>query len=82
MDSNNSVTVEIEAAWVYSFRIFCEFYVIPTLFSFGLIFNSASLVVLFGSTLQLKKSLVILFSFLNVSDWYYSKCLLLHIKEK
>ncbi len=54
---------EIEAAWVSSFRKFCEFYVIPTLFSLGLIFNSASLVVLFGSTLQLKKSLVILFPF-------------------
>lgn len=55
--------------WFYAFKGICQFYVIPILCAAGVVFNIASISVLFGNYLHLQKSLVSLFSFLNMSDW-------------
>ena len=43
--------------------IVCEYYIIPILCGIGVFFNLASLLVLYGRSLHLQHSLVVLFSF-------------------
>ncbi len=55
--------------WLRKFEEGCRIYMIPLLCGPGVLFNIVSVFVLLSSALHLKRSLVLLFSFLNISDW-------------
>ncbi len=55
--------------WLSYMEMMVRAYVIPSLCAIGIIFNSTSAIVLFHSELQLRKSLIQLFAFLNTFDW-------------
>jgi len=56
--------------WLSYVEMMVRAYVIPSLCAIGIIFNSTSAIVLFHSELQLRKSLIQLFAFLNTFDWW------------
>jgi hypothetical protein len=56
-------------AWLSHMEMMVRVYVIPSLCAIGILFNSTSAIVLFHSELQLRKSLIQLFAFLNTFDW-------------
>ena len=55
--------------WLSDMEWLVRAYVIPSLCAIGILFNSTSAIVLFHSELQLRKSLIQLFAFLNTFDW-------------
>ena len=52
----------------YKFYDFCREYIIPVLCVVGIVFNLASIFVIFSRALHLQRSLRIQFAFLNISD--------------
>ena len=61
---------EEHPAWLSHMEMMVRVYVIPSLCAIGILFNSTSAIVLFHSELQLRKSLIQLFAFLNTFDWW------------
>ena len=59
---------EERPAWLDLFLKVSQFYTIPILCCCGIIFNCSSVGVLLSNILHLHRSLVVLFSFLNISD--------------
>ena len=55
--------------WLSDMEMVIRTYTIPSLCAIGILFNSTSAVVLYRSELQLRKSLIQLFAFLNTFDW-------------
>ena len=52
----------------YKFYDFCREYIIPVICVVGIVFNLASIFVIFSRALHLQRSLRIQFAFLNISD--------------
>jgi hypothetical protein len=55
--------------WLFAFEKNCHVYINPILCGSGILFNAVSAVCLYSNNLHFQKSLVALFSFLNISDW-------------
>ena len=59
----------VHPPWLTDMELTIRAWVIPSLCAIGILFNSTSAIVLFHSELQLRKSLIQLFAFLNTFDW-------------
>jgi hypothetical protein len=59
----------VHPPWLTDMELSIRAWVIPSLCAIGILFNSTSAIVLFHSELQLRKSLIQLFAFLNTFDW-------------
>ena len=66
--TDEEIIGDVAPTWLNPFIKGSQHYAIPILCCCGILFNCSSVGVLLSNILHLHKSLVVLFSFLNISD--------------